>query len=403
MRRARVLALSLLLLAGFAWWFYAPRHRGHEGAAAGAFPIRAANRPELSSTSGSPVAPSPAASGADLKAAGPARSFNQRLRCTQLAYFHKRQLPQKELALLCERKPLQVLQAEAPLARAGDPHAINVVALIANFGHCETLAPGPDFPNHRTRMIAIAQRNGATPQTVQRLEDLLAEEERGPTAEELDACRRASKLLAELGPGAIEQFAGVLGRSVQALRGENELDLEIEYSRKTLMHGDAEAEEHLGVLLLQKETPESQAEAIALLEQAAASLPSAKSTLARCLLEGCPTPAADRSDAHKLLTDAAAAGDLMALQMLAGPAFQESHDVYPDLPAPERYAWGQFLERLQEEGCFGSSNYSVWALSRDERPGLRAMSPADAATAQARAAELLGAPLERTRALLGCQ
>ncbi|MBV8876264.1 MAG: hypothetical protein JO158_01035 [Gammaproteobacteria bacterium] len=315
----------------------------------------------------------------------------------------KRQLPQKELALLCERKPREVLQAEAPLARAGDPHAINVVAMIANFGRCDTLTPGPDFANHRTRMLAIAQRNGATAQTLHRLDDLLAEEERGPTADELEACTQAVKLLSELQPGAIEQFSAVLGRSVQALRGENDLDIEIEYSRKTLMHGDAEAEEHLAVLLLQKETPESQAEALALLEQAAATSPSAKATLARCLLQGCPTPAADRSEARKLLTDAAAAGDLIALGMLAGPTFPDGHDVDPDLPAPERYAWGQFLERLQEEGCFGSGWYGTWALTRNERPGLRAMSPSDAATAQARAAELLGPPLERTRTLLGCE
>jgi len=73
------------------------------------------------------------------------------------------------------------------------------------------------------------------------------------------------------------------------------------------------------------------------------------------------------------------------------------------LPAPERYAWGLFLERLQAEGCFGSTNYSTWALTRNEQPELRAMSPTDAATAQARAGELLGKPLEQTRALLGCE
>jgi hypothetical protein len=352
----------------------------------------------ISAVTASPSRAEPASGGARI-----AQTFNQRLRCTEIAFFHKRQLPPKELALLCERKPLEVLQMEAPLARAGDPHAINVVATIASFGRCDLLTPGRDFANHRARMITIAQRNGATPQTLRRLDDLLVEEERGPTPDELEACKQAVALLRALQPGAIEQLTGVLGRSVQALRGENDLDVEIEYSRKTLMHGDAQAEEDLAVLLLQKDTRESQAEALALLEQAAASSPSAKSMLARCMLEGCPTPADDRSDARKLLTDAAAAGDLSALQMLAGPAFPEGHDSYPDLPAPERYAWGQFLERLQAEGCFGSTNYSTWALTRNERPELRAMSPTDAATAQARAGELLGKPLEQTRALLGCE
>jgi hypothetical protein len=388
----------LLLLAGLVTWFSARLQFRHQGPVHGAPPIRTVATPDRRAISLSAVAASPAEAESASSVARIAQTFNHRLRCTQIAFFLKRQLPQKELTLLCERKPLEVLQVEAPLARAGDPHAINVVGLISSFGRCDLLTPGPDFAQHRARMIAIAQRNGATPQTLRRLDDLLAEEERGATPDELEACRQAVELLKTLQPSAIEQLTGVLGRSVQALRGENDLDVEIEYARKTLMPGDAEAEESLATLLLQKDTPDSQAEALALLEHAAASSPSAKSTLARCMLEGCPTPN-DRSDARTLLTDAAAAGDLMALQMLAGPGFPD----YPDLPAPERYAWGQFLERLQEEGCFGSSYYSSWALTRNERPGLRGMSPADAATAQARAAELLGQPLEHTRALLGCE
>ncbi|MBV8975231.1 MAG: hypothetical protein JOY74_08915, partial [Sinobacteraceae bacterium] len=149
----------MLLLAGLAGGFYAPRHRGHESGGDNAFPTRPANRPDLNSAPGSPTTPSPATPEPALKSAGPSQSFNQRLRCAQTKFLLKRQLPQKELALLCERKPREVLQAEAPLARAGDPHAINVVAMIANFGRCDTLTPGPDFANHRTRMLAIAQRN----------------------------------------------------------------------------------------------------------------------------------------------------------------------------------------------------------------------------------------------------
>jgi hypothetical protein len=90
------------------------------------------------------------------------------------------------------------------------------------------------------------------------------------------------------------------------------------------------------------------------------------------------------------------------LHILAGPAVPEYHDSYPDLPAAERYAWGWFLRRLREEGCFGAADYAAWAISPRQPPDLTAMSPADAAAAQAGAAELLGKPLDRTRALLGC-
>jgi len=149
---------------------------------------------------------------------------------------------------------------------------------------------------------------------------------------------------------------------------------------------------------LQKGTPDSQAEAVTLLRDAADSSPSAKAALARCMLQGCPTPAPDSSGAHQLLVDAATSGDLFALMTLASP----EHDVYPDLPAPERYAWGEFLQRLHEEGCFGVTDYATWATVPSRRPDLTALSPADAALAQARAAELLGKPLDQTRTRLGC-
>ncbi|HEY1875575.1 MAG TPA: hypothetical protein VGG67_14360, partial [Steroidobacteraceae bacterium] len=135
---------------------------------------------------------------------------------------------------------------------------------------------------------------------------------------------------------------------------------------------------------------------------AADSSPSAKTALARCTLEGCPTPAPDRSGARQLLVEAATAGDLLALTTLAGPADPDFHDSYPDLSASERYAWDRFLQRLHEKGCFGRTDYATWATILDQRPGLRAMSPADAATAQARAAELLGEQLDQTRTRLGC-
>jgi hypothetical protein len=210
-------------------------------------------------------------------------SFNQRLRCTGIRLFLKGKLPPAELALLCARRPLGVLQIEAPLAQAGDPHAIDVIGWLANGGHCEFLTLAATRPNHRAIMLALAQKNGATPQTVQRLDALLAEEEQGPTAEELEACRQGAEMLGRLGPGMIQQLVGVLGRSVQVLRGEDELDIRIEYDRKMLVRGDAEAEESLATDLLQKGPPDSQAEALTLLGEAADSSPSAKTALARCM------------------------------------------------------------------------------------------------------------------------
>lgn len=404
MRRSRALALSLLILAGAATLVYLRPHSASPRGAYGTPPTRANGQRgprTIASSSVTTVPPQGAEDAAHTADAAP-HSFNQRLRCTGIRLFLKGKLPPAELALLCARRPLGVLQIEAPLAQAGDPHAIDVIGWLANGGHCEFLTLAATRPNHRAIMLALAQKNGATPQTVQRLDALLAEEEQGPTAEELEACRQGAEMLGRLGPGMIQQLVGVLGRSVQVLRGEDELDIRIEYDRKMLVRGDAEAEESLATDLLQKGTPDSQAEALTLLGEAADSSPSAKTALARCMLEGCPTPAADRGAARQLLVAAATSGDLLALMTLAGPVDPEFHDPYPDLPAPERYAWGRLLERLHEEGCFGASDYSGWATRPPQRPNLTAMSPADAVTAQARAIELLGKPLDQTRALLGC-
>jgi hypothetical protein len=400
MRRGRALALSLLVVAGAATWFYVRQHSGHPLGAYSVSPTRATGQRGQRMIGGSSAAPQEN-EGATRIGHTP-ETFNQRLRCTQLRLFLKRLTPPDELALLCERKPLRVLQIEVPLAQAGDPHAIELVAMLANGGQCELLTPGPAFAIHRVRMIALAQKSGATPQTVERLDDLLSEEQQGPTSEELEACRQSVEVLRKLRPRMIQQLTAILGGSLESLRGEKEqLDLDIEVARKTLVRGDAEGEEDLATLLLQKGTPDSQAEALTLLEDAAHSSPSAKTVLARCLLEGCPTTEPDRGRARQLLVDAASAGDYLALMTLAGPADPDLNR-YPDLPAPERYAWGQFLDRLREEGCFGAADYSNWATSSAQRPDLRAMSPADAAMAQARAAELLAKPLDKTRTLLGC-
>jgi hypothetical protein len=100
--------------------------------------------------------------------------------------------------------------------------------------------------------------------------------------------------------------------------------------------------------------------------------------------------------------DAASAGDLAALRILAGPVYPGVPHVDPNLPATERYAWSQFLQRLNQEGCFGRSAYVTWAVLPGSAPDPLAMSPAESAAAQARAAALLAAQMNKTRALLGC-
>jgi hypothetical protein len=346
MRRGWALALSLLILAGGALLWL---HSVHEPIAHRTSLTGITKRPRARTSSGSSLTAPPRESEDAARSAATAQTFNQRLRCTQTRLFLKRAMPPQELALLCARRPLAVLQIEAPLAQAGDPHAMEVLGIIGNGGRCDLLSVASTLPNHRANMLALAQKNGATRQTTQRLDDLLSEEQQGPTVEELEACRQSNEVFRKLQPGMLQQFVAVLGRSVQALRGEDELEVEIEYARKTLLRGDAEAEEALATLLLQKRTPDSQAEAVTLLRDAADSSPSAKPALARCMLQ---TPAPDRSGAHQLLVDAATSGDLFALMTLAEPASPE-YDLYPDLPAPERYAWGEFLQRLHSRGAYG--------------------------------------------------
>jgi hypothetical protein len=198
------------------------------------------------------------------------------------------------------------------------------------------------------------------------------------------------------------QFAGILGRSLQTLRGESEIDVQIEYDRKTLLLGDAEGQLKLADALLEKATSASQAEALDLLRQAAATLPSAKTALATCMLEGCPTPAVDPEEARALLTDAASSGDKFALLILAGPIDPKNYDWYPGLPQPERYAWAQYLRKLNEDGCFGTSDYVSWATAADTRSRLSDMTPTDASAAQTRTAALVKSRLDATEKLLQC-
>jgi TPR repeat protein len=392
MRRSRSIALLSLVLLGAAVLLYVLRHSPPRPVA------------ERSSAAGATVprlpppvrtAPAPAPAGAPAEVArtdAPSGAFNRRLRCTQARLFLGRTAPPEVLAALCDRKPLSALKILVPLAEAGDLHAVKVLAFLAEGGSCDTYKPVTAAS--REILVSLARARGAAPETLRRLDDLLAEEQAGPAPDELEACRQSLAELKKLRSGF-----------QQTLRGENGLDVDIEFERRMLVHGDADGGDELAMLLLQKGTPESQAEAMALLREAASTLPSAKSRLAECLLRGCPTPASDPTEARQLLRDAAAAGDLSALMTLAGPMEPTHYDSDPSLPAPERYAWGQFLQRLSREGCFGAAQYSTWATSgkaQERQSSLLAMSPADASAAQARAAALIGAQLDRTRQLLGC-
>jgi TPR repeat protein len=247
-----------------------------------------------------------------------------------------------------------------------------------------------------------ARKNGATDDTLQRLSGVLSEEQAGPTADELEACRQSASEFKKLWPAVVEQFVSGLGRSIKTLMGENEADVQIEYDRKSLVAGDADGHLKLAHELLEKGTPNSQAEAFALLREAASASPSAKTELANCLLKGCPTPAPDTTEATQLLTDAALNGDALAIQMLSGNVGPKFFDAESILPPSERYAWSKFLQRLNEEGCFGTADYLAWVNFPNPQPGLLEMSPYESTAAEARAAELLATPLNRTRDLLGC-
>jgi len=328
------------------------------------------------------------------------QSFNHRLRCTQYRAFFGSLVASEVLSLLCARQPLDALKLLVPLAEAGDERAMTALALLGNVGaSCEEQKRSPRF---RVTMLEHAQRNGASSQILQRLDDVLAEEEAGRTAEELEGCRQAASEFKRLMPGMLEQFVSVLGRSVAALRGENELDVAIEHARKSLVSGNADSQWRLASELLRKDTLESQTEAMALLREAAPASRGARLELAQCLLRGCPTPVHDRTEARELLKSAALDGDSFALRILAGPAQPDHFDLDATLPVTERYAWGQLRQRLNEEGCFGAAEYVWWAASPTPPLNLLTLSATDAATAEARAADLLAKELPRTRRLLGC-
>lgn len=199
----------------------------------------------------------------------------------------------------------------------------------------------------------------------------------------------------------LRQTAPPVGNPRNVTRGDD-VDAEIAFDRNITAAGDPNGAEALADALLRKDTHASQAEAVTLLRSAARNSATAKTRLAACLLEGCPTPATETDEARQLLIEAASAGELEALRRLSGETAVVAGPGAIDVPVPERYAWSEMLHRLQAEGCFGSRMFEVWAQSPQPASPLAALSPADADAAQARARELLATQLDRTRTQLGC-
>jgi hypothetical protein len=183
MRRGRAIALSLLVLAGAVTLLYLLVRCGQPSAVQRAAVAGGSRRAGLPAIAGSSM---PAPVHANVPRTADTHSFNHRLRCAQLRFFYGRMAPPDALALLCEGKPLSALKILAPLAEAGDRHAINVL-----FGlQTACLDSKPPAPSNRPLMVALAQKSGASSETLQRLDDLLAEEEHGPAADELEGCRQ---------------------------------------------------------------------------------------------------------------------------------------------------------------------------------------------------------------------
>src|SRR5205814_10557293 len=107
-----------------------------------------------------------------------------------------------------------------------------VLGFVGNDGRCDLLAASRPAAWRRSKALAIAEQNGATPQTLRRLDALLTEEEPGPSGEELEACKQAVDVLAKVEPGLPHQPASALGRAAPPRRGDNELEVTIEYARK---------------------------------------------------------------------------------------------------------------------------------------------------------------------------
>ena len=106
------------------------------------------------------------------------------------------------------------------------------------------------------------------------------------------------------------------------------------------------------------------------LDVAAKNSSAGKLMLAECQLNGCNGQQPDPQAGARLLREAAAAGDLEAIEKLSGERDNA------DATLEERVAWSDFRDRLNEAGCYGASEYPrVSIASWRTREENRAMSP----------------------------
>ena len=85
------------------------------------------------------------------------------------------------------------------------------------------------------------------------------------------------------------------------------------------------------------------------LDVAARNSAAGKLLMAECQMNGCNGQPADAASAARLLREAAAEGDLEALDRLGSPEGEATIE--------ERVAWAEFRDRLNEAGCYGASEY----------------------------------------------
>jgi hypothetical protein len=143
-----------------------------------------------------------------------------------------------------------------------------------------------------------------------------------------------------------------------------------------------------------------QAAALRTLRALAPSSPRAKAMLAECLRAGC-VPGEDIDDEwYRLLSEAARAGSVAALETLTDDSLS---DESLDALAVDRYAWTRVRDQLAAQGCLTPAYTGGWAFTQARAPdALLSMSPADAEMAKRQAAELVTAEVPRLQSILGC-
>ncbi|MBS0379388.1 MAG: hypothetical protein JSS29_12930 [Proteobacteria bacterium] len=394
--RALTLLLVLAGLGFLAWshWHQEPQLRSDAKLIP---PTTAASRARVR-----PATPSAAVTPAATNLADVTpEQFVKRLHCSQYHFLLGNRVSADVFALLCAGQLAKAGQRLLSLARSGDRTAVASLGMLAQCDRGD--APRP--VGRRERGVELARRYGASDQTIARLDAVLAEEERGPSAERKEQCAEAQEMTQAAMELWRQDVEKVLGTVPGQASPEESSDLEIEYLRKTLAPGDDEWATDLADALLRRGTAQDRAQAVALLRKASERSPDAARQLADCMLSGCPTPDPDPAEAQRLLGSAALAGNYTALEQLASPppANPATQGQLPDaqLGPADRFAWSQLLTTLVARGCYGPAEYARYAWGRYPAPDSTTLSPADAVLA-AQKVEDLTANLPSLVRTLGC-